>query len=63
VLDSLADDRHARSAQQLAQFGEIVAVAQRADAEGALLGAAQLLNGEIARRCVASVAAAFHGFL
>ena len=53
VLDRLADDRHARGAQQLAQLGEVVALGQRGDAEGALLRAS--LQGHLAvprRRCV-----------
>ena len=35
-LDHLADDRDAGGAQQLAELREVVALAQRADAEGAL---------------------------
>ena len=39
ALDHLADDRHAGGAQQLAELGEVVALRQRGDAEGALAGA------------------------
>ncbi len=35
-LDHLPDDRHAGRAQQLPQLGEVVALGQRRDAEGAL---------------------------
>ena len=45
VLDGLADDRDARRAQQLAQLGEVVAVLEGGDAEGALLRPALLLGG------------------
>ena len=36
ALDHLADDRHAGGAQQLTQLGEVFALGQRRDAEGAL---------------------------
>jgi hypothetical protein len=36
TLDHLADDADAGGAQQLGQLGEIVALGQRGDAEGAL---------------------------
>jgi hypothetical protein len=45
VLDGLPDDRHAGRAQQLAQLGEILAVLQGGDAEGALLRPPFLLGG------------------
>ena len=40
VLDGLPDHRDARGAQELAQLGEVLAVGQRGDAEGALAGPA-----------------------
>ena len=39
VLDGLPDDGDAGRAQKLVQLGEVVALGQRRDAEGALLGA------------------------
>jgi hypothetical protein len=44
VLDGLADHRDAGGAQELAQLGEVLAVRERGDAEGALLGAPLLLG-------------------
>ena len=60
VLDGLADNRDARRAQQLAQLGKVVDIAERPDAEGTLARPADLLDGSVARWCVASVTAAFH---
>ena len=60
VLDGLADHRDTRGTQQLAQFAEVVAVAQRTDAEGPLLGAALGLDIGIARRRTTAVPAALH---
>jgi hypothetical protein len=61
VLDRLPDDRDAGRAQQLAQLGEVLALLQGGDAEGALLRPALLLGGgDGARRRGATVATAFH---
>ena len=61
MLDGLADDGHPRRPQQLAQLGQVVALGQRRDAEGALLRPALLLGGgDGARWRGATVATAFH---
>ena len=36
ALDQLADDRHARRAQQLAELGQIAVLGQRSDTQRAL---------------------------
>ena len=59
LLDQLADDRHARRAEQLLELGE-VALRQRADADRALLGAARRLCGARAGGDGAAVAGAIH---
>ena len=44
ALDQLADDRHARGAQQLAELRQILALGQRGDAERALTRALRRLR-------------------
>jgi hypothetical protein len=61
VLDDLAHRRDAGGEQQLAQLGEVVALLEGADREGALLRAAGGPAVGGARLGLSSVSAAFHG--
>jgi hypothetical protein len=62
MLDHLADDGDTGRAQQLAQFGEIVALLERGDAERALLRASFLSVGAACVLAYAPLPGSLHRF-